>query len=215
MAKLPFPDVPPGPLHELLDELHKLHARAGWPSVRELARGQNFSHTAVHELFTKPTGDRKLPVLLRVVEKLTSLAPRVDQEATLDKFDQLWDTVTERTQTEEQDDVTTRWSFVERFYADLKSVVRQEDKSVSFRKLSERTQLSGTMIQDILNGKIAPRQEYLRPILEAASVSDVDIDRLLTQSINVRHWISMQRALSRGAEEAVNRDSSDPRGSEH
>jgi hypothetical protein len=200
VAKLPFPDVSPGPLHELLEELHKLHARAGWPSVRELARGQNFSHTAVHELFTKSIGDRKLPVLLSVVEKLAKLAPRVDQEATLDKFDQLWDTATGRTRTEQQDDAATQWSFVERFYADLKSVVQQEGKSVGFRKLSERTQLSGLMIQNILNGTIAPRQEYLRPILEAASASDADIDRLLTQSTEVRHWIAMQRDLGRGAE---------------
>jgi len=93
LAKLPFPGAPPGPFRELLEELHNLHARAGWPSVRELARGQNFSHTAVHELFTKVGGAPKLPVLFAVVERLAALAPRADAERVLDKFDELWRTL--------------------------------------------------------------------------------------------------------------------------
>jgi hypothetical protein len=91
MGKLRRPELPPGPLDELVRELHALHARAGWPSTRELARGQNFSYTAVHDLFTKTTTEPpKLPVLHRVVERLATMAPRTDLEKTLDRFDALW-----------------------------------------------------------------------------------------------------------------------------
>jgi EAL domain-containing protein (putative c-di-GMP-specific phosphodiesterase class I) len=82
--------LPPGPLADLMRELHDLHARAGWPSTRQLARGQRFSHTAVHDLFTKTTEPPRLPVLHRVVEQLAELAPRTDAESVLDRFDTLW-----------------------------------------------------------------------------------------------------------------------------
>ena len=36
MGALPRPDVPPGPQRELVDALHDLHHRAGWPSLRLL-----------------------------------------------------------------------------------------------------------------------------------------------------------------------------------
>ena len=97
MARLPFPDVPPGPLRVLIKELHRLHGRAGWPSVRDLASGERFSHTAVHELFTKSAGSPKLPVLLAVVDKLAKLAPRVDSEEVLDQFDAMWQAAEEWT----------------------------------------------------------------------------------------------------------------------
>src|SRR5687768_739293 len=86
-----MPDVPYGNLRGLVEALHELHARAGWPSTRELARGRNFSHTAVHDLFTKTTaGAPKLTVLLDVVERLASMARRVDVDQTLDKFESKW-----------------------------------------------------------------------------------------------------------------------------
>lgn len=50
MAKLRPPEIPPGNLWELIRALHELHGRAGWPSTREMARGQAFSYTTVHEL---------------------------------------------------------------------------------------------------------------------------------------------------------------------
>jgi hypothetical protein len=90
MAKLPFPDAQPGALRDLLEELHDLHARAGWPSTRDMAKGQRFSHTAVRELFTKAIGVPKLPILFAVVEVLAAAAPRTDVERALDKFDVLW-----------------------------------------------------------------------------------------------------------------------------
>jgi archaellum biogenesis ATPase FlaH len=49
------PDVPPGPLHDLMDALHELHLHAGYPSSRtlqsDIGRGVA-SHTAIHKAFT-------------------------------------------------------------------------------------------------------------------------------------------------------------------
>src|SRR5947209_7171562 len=54
-ASLPLPDLPPGPLDDLMRELHDLHALAGWPGTRQMAPATvDFSHTTVHTLFTNP-----------------------------------------------------------------------------------------------------------------------------------------------------------------
>jgi hypothetical protein len=195
VAKLPFPDAAPGPLRELLEELHNLHARAGWPSVRELARGQNFSHTAVHELFTKPTGDRKWPVLSRVVEKLASLAPRVDQEATLDKFDQLWDATTSRPEVQHQVCSTISYGSEEQYNAlkqefarELKSLVAANGPNFDTKKLSEYVPLSRTMVWEILNGQRIPQGAVLRRILLAADVSSGDVGQLMAKAAGLRDW---------------------------
>jgi DNA-binding NarL/FixJ family response regulator len=90
MARLPMPDLPEGNLRDLIAELHSLHARAGWPSVRDMARGQQFSYNAVHALFTSPDGEPRLPVLLAVVHRLATMDPRADPDQVLDKFDRLW-----------------------------------------------------------------------------------------------------------------------------
>jgi hypothetical protein len=91
MAKLPAPNLPPGNLYVLIKELHDLHARAGWPSTREIAKGQRFSHATVHALFTKTVvGAPRLPVLLDIVEVLAKMSGRGNVENTLDKFDRLW-----------------------------------------------------------------------------------------------------------------------------
>jgi EAL domain-containing protein (putative c-di-GMP-specific phosphodiesterase class I) len=56
-----------------------------------MARSQPFSYTAVHDLFTKTISEApRLPVLHRVVERLVGLAPRMDAEEVLDRFDMLW-----------------------------------------------------------------------------------------------------------------------------
>ena len=49
---LPRPDVPPGPHRELVDALHTLHHRAGWPSLRHLAADTGVSHTTVSKTFS-------------------------------------------------------------------------------------------------------------------------------------------------------------------
>ncbi|PKH37355.1 AAA ATPase domain-containing protein [Nocardioides alpinus] len=54
MSALPRPDLPPGPHRELVDRLHELHHRAGWPSLRTLARETAVSHTTVSKAFSRP-----------------------------------------------------------------------------------------------------------------------------------------------------------------
>ncbi|WP_159083556.1 ATP-binding protein [Nocardioides terrigena] len=69
MGGLPRPDLPPGPQRELVDALHDLHLRAGWPSLRTLAREAGCSHTTVSHVFSSA----RLPawgVLELVVEAL-------------------------------------------------------------------------------------------------------------------------------------------------
>jgi tetratricopeptide (TPR) repeat protein len=52
MSALPRPDLPPGPHRELVAALHELHHRAGWPSLRTLAREAGVSHTTVSKVFS-------------------------------------------------------------------------------------------------------------------------------------------------------------------
>jgi tetratricopeptide (TPR) repeat protein len=52
MSALPRPDLPPGPHRDLVTELHDLHHRAGWPSLRTLAREAGVSHTTVSKAFS-------------------------------------------------------------------------------------------------------------------------------------------------------------------
>jgi tetratricopeptide (TPR) repeat protein len=54
MSALPRPDLPPGPHRDLVDALHDLHHRAGWPSLRTLARETGVSHTTVSKVFSTP-----------------------------------------------------------------------------------------------------------------------------------------------------------------
>jgi hypothetical protein len=54
MGALPRPDLPPGPHRDLIDALHGLHHRAGWPSLRVMAREAGCSHTTVSSVFSSP-----------------------------------------------------------------------------------------------------------------------------------------------------------------
>ena len=54
MGALPRPDVAPGPHRELVDALHTLHHREGWPSLRHLAADAGVSHTTVSKAFSSP-----------------------------------------------------------------------------------------------------------------------------------------------------------------
>ncbi|TGN64084.1 tetratricopeptide repeat protein [Nocardioides eburneiflavus] len=54
MSALPRPDLPPGPHRDLVARLHDLHHRAGWPSLRALARETGVSHTTVSKTFSQP-----------------------------------------------------------------------------------------------------------------------------------------------------------------
>ena len=55
MSALPRPDLPPGPHRDLAAALHDLHHRAGWPSLRALARQTGVSHTTVSKVFSAPS----------------------------------------------------------------------------------------------------------------------------------------------------------------
>ncbi len=52
MSSLPRPKVPPGPHRDLVDAMHDLHHRAGWPSLRRLAVAAGCSHTTVSKAFS-------------------------------------------------------------------------------------------------------------------------------------------------------------------
>ncbi len=54
MGGLPRPDLAPGPHRELVDVLHSLHHRAGWPSLRRLAAQTGVSHTTVSKAMSSP-----------------------------------------------------------------------------------------------------------------------------------------------------------------
>ena len=55
MSALPRPDLPAGPHRDLVNALHDIHHRAGWPSLRALARETGVSHTTVSKTFSAPS----------------------------------------------------------------------------------------------------------------------------------------------------------------
>ncbi len=67
---MPRPDLPPGTQRDLIDALHDLHHRAGWPSLRTLARDAGCSHTTVSTVFssTKLPGWGVLEVLVEAMD---------------------------------------------------------------------------------------------------------------------------------------------------
>lgn len=93
MAKLTAPTLAFGPRKQLSDELHALHRRAGWPSVRELARALGTgvaSSSRIHDAFTKP----RMPdwgLLEVLVIELAGRAPDTDVAAEAKRFHGLWD----------------------------------------------------------------------------------------------------------------------------
>ena len=96
MPPLPMPDIPPGNLRKLVQELHLLHRRAGWPSLREMAKGQTFSYASVHDLFTKTISrPPRLEVLRAVAQYLASKTRNADEEQALDQFEALWSAAAE------------------------------------------------------------------------------------------------------------------------
>ena len=54
MGALPRPNLAAGPHRELVEALHVLHHRAGWPSLRRLAADTGVSHTTVSKAFSSP-----------------------------------------------------------------------------------------------------------------------------------------------------------------
>ncbi|GII85085.1 hypothetical protein Ssi03_30750 [Sphaerisporangium siamense] len=54
MGALPRPAVPDGPVRAFFDVLHEQHHRAGWPSLRAMAREVGCSHTTISAAFSGP-----------------------------------------------------------------------------------------------------------------------------------------------------------------
>src|SRR4029079_19667477 len=54
MGELPRPDLPAGPHRDLVDALHELHHRAGWPSLRTLAKAAGCSDPTGSAVFSSP-----------------------------------------------------------------------------------------------------------------------------------------------------------------
>jgi len=96
MGRLAFPEIPEGPLRALLVELHRLHARAGRPSLDDMVKRQDrdlrdrFGRDTVHRLFSDCWEAPKLPLLYEVVRILATMAPGADVERMWDRFDRLW-----------------------------------------------------------------------------------------------------------------------------
>ena len=74
MARLPRPDVGPGPHADLVNALHELHHRSGWPSLRRLAVDAACSHTTVWKAFSSATLPAWGTVELRFLLSSTSSA---------------------------------------------------------------------------------------------------------------------------------------------
>jgi hypothetical protein len=92
-----MPNIPPGNLQELVKELHELHRRAGWPSVREMAKGKTFTYALVHDLFTRTSKQApRMDVTLQVVHFLACRVRKLDLDKTLDRFDALWQEASKR-----------------------------------------------------------------------------------------------------------------------
>jgi tetratricopeptide (TPR) repeat protein len=80
LGALPKPTLPDGPLRALSERLHALHHRAGWPSLRVMAKEIGCSHTTVSVAFSEP----RLPrwgLLELIVETLNG---------DTDEFHRLW-----------------------------------------------------------------------------------------------------------------------------
>jgi tetratricopeptide (TPR) repeat protein len=58
VGALPRPKVSDGPIRDFFDALHELHHRAGWPSLRDMAREVGCSHTTVSVAFSGPSVPR-------------------------------------------------------------------------------------------------------------------------------------------------------------
>ncbi|MFE9874374.1 hypothetical protein ACFYON_27425 [Micromonospora sp. NPDC005686] len=76
-------------MKQLNHELHRLHARAGWPSVRDMARACGYGPNVVKNVFSAPQIPH-LPRLLEIVEFLAKLDRKADPDAQCDHFDALW-----------------------------------------------------------------------------------------------------------------------------
>ncbi|MGI3224986.1 caspase family protein [Streptomyces sp. GTA36] len=99
MPKLARASQATGALRTLNDQLHELHARAGWPSLGHitgaLSQDSGSSPVARSTVYRVFTADElpNIRVLLGIVRCLSSLCWRADEDAECDRFDGLWQAV--------------------------------------------------------------------------------------------------------------------------
>ncbi|MFI6620198.1 hypothetical protein [Streptomyces sp. NPDC050528] len=93
------PQLRPGALRDLNQQLHRLHKRAGCPTTRDIAKRLDgrFGHTTIHNAFSKP----ELPsfkvvsaIALQLADRVRDFGPGTDREESLDnidrRIDRLW-----------------------------------------------------------------------------------------------------------------------------
>lgn len=80
MGALPRPALADSPAATLFAELHALHHRAGWPSLREMAKAVGCSHTTISAAFSEPRVPR-WGLLELIVETL---------DGDVERFHELW-----------------------------------------------------------------------------------------------------------------------------
>jgi hypothetical protein len=95
MPKIAKPDglQPGSAAKELYDKLHDLHALAGWPSPRVLAKKFTISATSIYNLFRGRPLVPLRPNLITIVGELAELALIVNVQGEKDRFDALWNAV--------------------------------------------------------------------------------------------------------------------------
>lgn len=99
---LSFPDVPPGNISRLFEELHALYREANDPTLRFLGREVGCSHETVRKAFVEPS----IPtwgLLVLIVEQLSRMAGR-DVQNERDRFRSL------RIAAREEEDIDRRQS---------------------------------------------------------------------------------------------------------
>jgi hypothetical protein len=111
----------------------------------------------------------------------------MDQEATLDKFDRLWDATSDHTrvqrESEEQYERETK-----QFSSELRSVIGKKQELIDASEWLRRVDLPSETVFEILTGKRVPREGVLLSILKAAGVSKRDTERLLDHASELRDW---------------------------
>ena len=92
VGELARPSLADGPMRSLNEALHTLHRLAGWPSVRDLARGLGTgvaSASRIHDAFTKDRLPKWGLVEMLVIE-LARSAPGLSVDDQIGRFHSLW-----------------------------------------------------------------------------------------------------------------------------
>ncbi|MER6314388.1 hypothetical protein ABT237_11540 [Streptomyces sp. NPDC001581] len=126
------PTLPPGPHRQLNDLLHDLHARAGRPSLRDLADATKLGRTSISDAFSKPklcTKHTATQLGARLALLVTDWGTDLPQSTFLDqtgqKISNLWDRADAEAKSPEPDTVEQAVRTVWEHYADGQSGRRE------------------------------------------------------------------------------------------